>query len=128
MIRFLSAKRIGFSFFKWVVLDWISYLIYVRVWCSVYHYCTTSFNKSQNQVLWRLKTCSRRDGHWRWWETLVPVGNEAICLLSVKHTIKAIHHHHHHHHHHHQHHHHSLSADAPAIYEILNFHAWLHLL
>ena len=31
---------------------------------------------------------------------MVPAGNKATRLLSVKHATKAIHNHHHHHHHH----------------------------
>ena len=37
----------------------------VALWCSGYHYCTTSFNKTWTQVLCRFKSCSRRVGDLR---------------------------------------------------------------
>ena len=48
-------------------------------WCSGYHYCTTSFYKTWTLVLRRFKSCSRRVGDSRWWEslTVVPAGNKA---------------------------------------------------
>ena len=51
--------------------------------CSVYHYCTTSFNKAWTQVLRRIKSL-----------TMVPAGNKAKRLSSVNYTIKIIHNHH----------------------------------
>ena len=61
-----------------------------HVWCSGYHYCTTSFNKARTQVLRRLKSCSRRVRDSRRWGSLavVPGGNKAKCLSSVNHTTK----------------------------------------
>ena len=68
---------------------------YKALWCSGYHYCTTSFNKFCNQALRRFKSCLRRVGDSRWWGslTIVSTGNKAKRLLSVNHTTKAIHHH-----------------------------------
>ena len=65
--------------------------IYKVVWCSVYHYyCTTSFIKAWNQVLRRLKFCSRRVGDSPGWGPLmmVPSKSEAKRLLSDNHTTK----------------------------------------
>ena len=72
-------------------------------WCSVYHYCTTSFNKAWTQVLRRYKSCSWRVRDTRWWGslTMVPAENKSKHLLLVKHTTKTIHHHRHLRHHHH---------------------------
>ena len=71
----------------------------VAPWCSVYHYCTTSFNKAWTEVQRRFKSCSRHDGDLRRWRslTMVSAGNKAIRLLSVNHTTKTIHHHRCHH-------------------------------
>ena len=68
----------------------------LALWCSGYHYCTTSFNKAGTQVLRRLKSCLRRAGDSQWWGslTMVPTGNRAKRLSSVNHTTKTIHHHH----------------------------------
>ena len=65
-------------------------------WCSIYHYCTTSFNKASIQFLRRFKSCSWRDGDSRWWGslTMVTAGNKAKRLSSVNYTTKTIHHHH----------------------------------
>ena len=79
--------------------------ILVALWCSAYHYCTTSFNYAWTQILRRFKPYAQRVGDSRWWGslTMVPAGNKAKRLSSFNHTTKAIHqHHHHHHHHHHQ--------------------------
>ena len=67
----------------------------VAPWCSGYRYCTTSFNKAWAQVLRRFQPCSRRVRDLLWWRslTMVPAGNKAICLSSVNHTTKTIHHH-----------------------------------
>ena len=67
---------------------------YKALWCSGYHYCTTSFNNFCNQALRRFKSCLRRVGDSRWWGslTIVSAGNKAKRLLSVNHTTKAIHH------------------------------------
>ena len=75
----------------------------VVLWCSLYHYCTTSFTKAWTKVPHRLKYCWRRLGDLRWWEslTMVPAGNKTTHLLSVNDTTQTIHHHHHHRHHHH---------------------------
>ena len=72
----------------------------VAPWCSGYHYCATSFYKAWTQVLCRFKSCSRcvRDSWWWGSLTMVPAGNNAKRLSSVKHTTKTIYHHHHHHH------------------------------
>ena len=68
------------------------------MWCSGYHYCTTSFNKVWTQVRRRFISCSWRVGDSQWWGslTMVPAGNKAKRLSSVNHTTKTIHHHHHH--------------------------------
>ena len=65
-------------------------------WCSGYHYCTTSFNKSWTQVLRRFKSCLLRVGDSRWWGslTMVLAGNKTKRLSSVRHTAETIHHHH----------------------------------
>ena len=65
--------------------------IYKLAWCSVYHYyCTTSFIKAWNQVLSRLKFCSRRVGDSPGWGPLmmVPSKSEAKRLLLDNHTTK----------------------------------------
>ena len=69
-----------------------SQTILMAPWCSGYHYCTPSFNKSWTQILCRFKSCSRRVEHSRWWGslTMVPAGNKAKCLSSVNHTTKII--------------------------------------
>ena len=69
----------------------------VTPWCRGYHCCTTSFNKAWTQVRRKFKSCSRRVGDSRWWEslTMVPAGNKAKRLLSVNHTAKTIYHLHH---------------------------------
>ena len=76
--------------------DWSSPTL-VALWCSGYHYCTTSFNKAWTQVLRRFKPCSWRVGDSQWWGflTMVPAGNKAKRLSSFNLTTKAIHHHHH---------------------------------
>ena len=68
----------------------------VAQWCSGYHYCTTSFNKTWTQVLCRFKPCSWHvlGSRWSGSLTMVPAGNKAKCLLSVNHNAKTIHHHH----------------------------------
>ena len=66
--------------------------------CNCYHYYTNSFTEAWNQVLRRLKTCSRCVEDSRWWGslTIVPAGNKAKRLSPVNHTKKTILHHHHH--------------------------------
>ena len=63
-----------------------------------YHYYTTSFKKARTPVSCRFKSCLRRVGDLRCWETLtmVPARNNAKRLSSVNNFTKAIHHHHHH--------------------------------
>ena len=82
----------------WNELEYFLCKIYVARWCSGYHCCTTSFNKPWTQVLRRIKSCSRRVGDSRWWESLTVVltGNKAKRLSSVSHTTKIIHRHQHH--------------------------------
>ena len=67
---------------------------FMRLWCSGYHYCITSFNKAWTQILRRFKPCSQRVGDSRWWGplTVVSAGNKAECLSSVNHTTKTNHH------------------------------------
>ena len=62
----------------------------MALWCSGYHYCTTSFNKALTQVLHRFKSYSWRVGDSWWWASLavVQAGNKAKCLSSVNHTTK----------------------------------------
>ena len=64
------------------------------LWCSGYHYCTTSFNKAGTQVLSRLKSCLWCVRDSRWWGSLTMflAGNKAKCLLLINHTTKTIHH------------------------------------
>ena len=52
---------------------------YVALWCSGYHYCTTSFSQFWSQILRRLKPWSRLVRDLRWWDslTMVRVGNKA---------------------------------------------------
>ena len=83
----------------WLVsgqLDW-----FVALWCSGYHYCTTSFNWAWTQVLPRFKSCFRCLGDSRWWGSLTmdPFDNKDKRLSFVNHTTRTIHQHHHHHHH-----------------------------
>ena len=40
----------------------------MALWCSGYHYCTTSFNKAWSQVLRRFKSCSQHFGDSQWWD------------------------------------------------------------
>ena len=65
---------------------------FLILWCSGYHYCTTSFNKAWTQVLPgnRFKSCWRRVRDSRWWGYLavVPATNKAKRLSSVNHTTK----------------------------------------
>ena len=70
------------------------------LWCSGYHYCTTSFNKACTKVLRRFKSCSRRVADSLWWGslTMAPAGNKAKSLSSVNYTTKIIYHHYHHFH------------------------------
>ena len=61
-------------------------------WCSVYHYCTTSFDKTWTQFLCRFKSCMLcvGDSH-RWGSlTVVPPENKTKHLSSVNHTTKTI--------------------------------------
>ena len=39
---------------------------WVAPWCGGYHYCITSLNKTQTQVLRRFKSCTRCVGYSRW--------------------------------------------------------------
>ena len=58
------------------------------VWCSGQHYYTTSFNKVWIHFLHRFQSFSLRVGGFLLWEslTMVPAGNKAKRLLSVKHS------------------------------------------
>ena len=72
------------------------YTISPAAWCGGYHYCITLLNKVRNQVLRRLKSCSRRVGGsgWRGSLTMVPAGDKAKRLSSVNDSAKTIYHHH----------------------------------
>ena len=48
-------------------------ITFVALWCSGYHYCTTSFNKAWTQVLHRFKSCLRHVRDSRWWGSLTMV-------------------------------------------------------
>ena len=63
------------------------------LWCSSYHYCTTSFNKSWTQLLHRFKSCWQHVGDSRWWGslTMILAENKAKPPPLVKHTTKTIH-------------------------------------
>ena len=65
---------------------------YVALWCSVYDYCRTSFNKAWTQVMHRFKSYSWHVRDLRWWGSLAVVlaGNKAKRLSSVKHTTKQV--------------------------------------
>ena len=58
------------------------------VWCSGQHYYTTSFNKVWIHFLHRFQSFSPRVRGFLLWEslTMVPAGNKAKRLLSVKHS------------------------------------------
>ena len=73
-------------------------------WCSGYHYCsrgyhyrTSSFNKSLNQVLCTFKYCSRSIGDLSWWDTLtmVPARKMIQRHLLVNNYAKTIFYNHH---------------------------------
>ena len=83
-------KKVGAPQFATFVAVWTTF---VALWCSGYHYCTTSFNKAWTQVLCRFKSCSWHAEDSRWWVSLMMVtaGNKAKYLLSVNHTTKTIH-------------------------------------
>lgn len=53
--------------------------------CSVYHYCTTLFNKTWNQVLCRFKFCSRHVGGLQLWESHL-----RLSFIPEKHFITII--------------------------------------
>ena len=55
----------------------------LALWCSGYHYSTTSFIKAWTQVLRRFKPCSQRFGHSRWWGSL-PVVRLEIRLNAFR--------------------------------------------
>ena len=57
-------------------------------WCSGQHYYTTSFNKVWIHFLHRFQSFSPRVRGFLLWEslTMVPAGNKAKRLLSVKHS------------------------------------------
>ena len=80
---------------KWVSIYLAKDNLIVAPWCSGYHYCTTSFNKTWTQNLSRFKSCSQRVGDSWWWGsvTMVLDRNYAKCLSSVNLTTKTIHHH-----------------------------------
>ena len=42
----------------------------VALWCSGYHYCTTSFNKVWTQILRRFQSCLQDVRDSRWWGSL----------------------------------------------------------
>ena len=42
---------------------------FVTPWCSIYHHCITSFNKSTHSVLWRVYFCSWSVKIFPCWET-----------------------------------------------------------
>ena len=72
-------------------------------WCSVYHYCTSSFNKAWTYLLRRFKSDGEDDeDDSRWWGslTMVLAGHKSKCLSSVNHNAKTNRHHHYRHHHH----------------------------
>ena len=56
----------------------------VALWCSGYHYCTTSFNKVWTQVLRRFKSCSQHVGDLRWWGSLTMVPRLEIRLSAFR--------------------------------------------
>ena len=70
-------------------LQCISLRSILALWCSGYHYCTTSFNEAWTKVLHSFKSCSRLVRDSRWWRflSMVPSGNKAKRLLPVNHTI-----------------------------------------
>ena len=49
---------------RWLKMEHLNY--FVALWCSGYHYCTTSFNKAWTQVLHRFKSCLWRVRDLRW--------------------------------------------------------------
>ena len=69
---------------------------YEALWCSGYHYCTTSFNKAWTKVQCRFKSSWWCVGGSTWWGslTIVPAGNKPRRPPSVNHTTKKIHYHH----------------------------------
>ena len=72
-----------------------NFWIFVVLWCSGYHYYTTSFKQAWTQVLHRFKSCLWRVRDLRWWGSLkmVPAGNKVKCLSLFNYTTKTIHHH-----------------------------------
>ena len=105
----LKKKSIPLYIYIYIYMIYIDIYIYIYIyiyimalWCSGYHYCTTSLNEAWTQVLHRFKSCSQRVKDSQWWRSLriIQARNKAKCLSSVNHTAKTIHHHHHHPHHH----------------------------
>ena len=93
--KVFSSNVVNKNIFVWFfVYFYVSYFNFLVPWCSVYHYCTTSFKKAWTQVLCRFISCWQHVGDSRWWGslTMVPPGNKAKRLLSVNHTTKTIHH------------------------------------
>ena len=78
----------------WTKTEGIALLTWchLALWCSGYHYCTSSFNK------FSVKTCCWCVKDLRWWEapTMVPAG-ASLNAFHRKHSTKIIHHRHHHH-------------------------------
>ena len=92
MTRKTPGNLLNSAKMKWKI-SWahvLNFLTLIPPWCSGYHYCTTSFNKAWIQVLRKLKSCSRRVGYLRWWESLkmFPTRNKAKSISSVNHTTK----------------------------------------
>ena len=98
--RICLWKPMLFINFDWKFLS----INKIAIWCSGYHYCTTSFKKAWTQVLCRFRFCWSFVGDSRWWEslTMVAAGNKAKRLIGQP-DHKTIHHRHHHRHHYHHH-------------------------
>ena len=80
------ALRGAYLLKQYLLALWFGAVVWrcgLALWCSGYHYCTTSFNKAWTQVLRRFKPCSQRFGHSRWWGSL-PVVRLEIRLNAFR--------------------------------------------
>ena len=85
----VSTRDILFPFLIWLQAKYLScfnvsldiiLILTSAPWCSVYQFCSTSFNKVWALVLCRFKSSSRHVKDLWWWEslTVIPAGNKCL--------------------------------------------------